>query len=179
MGASTFITTAKGTTAQEAFDAAREEARYEHGHGGYTGTIAEKRTYVMTRDDGGVLKARLTRAVDAVREIIAEIAKGKPIYDLGVGTIARRAGMRVELHEPTLKHMLKPEAMKALRDEARRLREMRSRCKARMSAEAIASLLLEIEDERFDDKFGPAGCIDLTPRKQRDKEFLFFGWASS
>jgi len=33
---------AKGKTAQEAFDAAVAQARHEYGHGGYTGTIAEK-----------------------------------------------------------------------------------------------------------------------------------------
>jgi hypothetical protein len=29
-------------------------------------------------------------------------------------------------------------------------------------------------DERIDDKWGPAGCIDL-----KNGEYLFFGWASS
>ena len=33
--------------AQIAFTAARREAQYEHGHGGYTGTIAEKGRFVM------------------------------------------------------------------------------------------------------------------------------------
>jgi hypothetical protein len=42
MGAEQFITTAEGATADEAFDAARKEALYEHGHRGYSGTIAEK-----------------------------------------------------------------------------------------------------------------------------------------
>jgi hypothetical protein len=47
MGAETFTTRAKGKTAKEAFNAAREEAQYEYGHGGYTGTIAEKSEFVM------------------------------------------------------------------------------------------------------------------------------------
>jgi hypothetical protein len=42
MGASEFETTAKGKTADKAFKVATEGARYEYGHGGYTGTIAEK-----------------------------------------------------------------------------------------------------------------------------------------
>jgi hypothetical protein len=42
MGAKQFITIAEGATADEAFTAAREEAHYEHGHRGYSGTIAEK-----------------------------------------------------------------------------------------------------------------------------------------
>jgi hypothetical protein len=45
MGAEAFDTTAYGKTQREAFEAAKEHARYEHGHGGYTGTIAEKGDY--------------------------------------------------------------------------------------------------------------------------------------
>jgi hypothetical protein len=46
MGACTFITVAKGKTAKEAFNAACEKARYDFGHAGYTGTIAEKIEFV-------------------------------------------------------------------------------------------------------------------------------------
>ena len=42
MGATNFACIGKGKDADEAFLAAREEALYEDGHGGYTGTIAEK-----------------------------------------------------------------------------------------------------------------------------------------
>ncbi|MDX2277742.1 MAG: hypothetical protein NW206_20005 [Hyphomonadaceae bacterium] len=47
MGGCTFSVVAKGATAQEAFDRATSEARYENGHGGYTGTIAEKDSFVV------------------------------------------------------------------------------------------------------------------------------------
>lgn len=42
MGANWFWTSSYGHTAQEAFDTAVEDAKYEFGHGGYTGSIAEK-----------------------------------------------------------------------------------------------------------------------------------------
>ena len=42
MGAASFDTAAFGKTPQAAFNAAQDNARYERGHGGYTGTIAEK-----------------------------------------------------------------------------------------------------------------------------------------
>lgn len=42
MGAEQFVTYAKGSNMQDAFHSAHEEAAWEHGHGGYTGTIAEK-----------------------------------------------------------------------------------------------------------------------------------------
>jgi len=46
MGAVDFYTFAKGDTAKEAFNSAVDRARYEYGHGGYTGTIAEKSSFV-------------------------------------------------------------------------------------------------------------------------------------
>lgn len=49
MGADQFFTRANGATAKEAFSEAVEEAQWEHGHGGYTGTIAEKHSFVMSR----------------------------------------------------------------------------------------------------------------------------------
>ena len=47
MGASEFMCTGHGATAKEAFAALTEEYRHEFGHGGYSGTIAEKREFVM------------------------------------------------------------------------------------------------------------------------------------
>lgn len=42
MGATNFETQATGATMAEAFHSAVNDAHYWHGHGGYTGTIAEK-----------------------------------------------------------------------------------------------------------------------------------------
>jgi len=47
MGASEFGTRAKGKTAREAFKAAQDQAFYDHGHAGYSGTIAEKNGFVI------------------------------------------------------------------------------------------------------------------------------------
>lgn len=47
MGASDFYHKASGKNAQEAFDKAVEEALYEYGHRGYTGTIAEKGCFAV------------------------------------------------------------------------------------------------------------------------------------
>ncbi len=47
MGGCTFWVTQRGSTAALAFRAAVDEARHEFGHGGYTGTIAEKRDFVV------------------------------------------------------------------------------------------------------------------------------------
>lgn len=96
MGASDFTARARGRTAGDAFRAAVERARHDHGHAGYTGTIAEKDSFV-------------------------EIA-------VPAGQDPRK----------------------------------------------FAARLMDDEDPRVDDKWGPAGCVRLA-----DGEWLFFGWASS
>jgi hypothetical protein len=42
MGACTFTTFGEGEDLQKVFTQLKKEAQYEHGRGGYTGTIAEK-----------------------------------------------------------------------------------------------------------------------------------------
>lgn len=42
MSSNAFIQVAQGTSARRAFNAAVRQALYDHGHNGYTGTIAEK-----------------------------------------------------------------------------------------------------------------------------------------
>ena len=96
MGAEQFWHQAEGNTPKEAFHKAREEACYDHGHSGYTGTIAEKDDYVMI-----------------------EVPEGK-------------------------------------------------------NPAEYADELMEKDDQRIDDKWGPAGCI-----KVEENKYLFFGWASS
>lgn len=47
MGASDFTQTGFGRDVREAFIKARDQAAWEYGHGGYTGTLAEKSEYVL------------------------------------------------------------------------------------------------------------------------------------
>lgn len=96
MGAFTFVISAAGDDPRSAFDAAVADARHEYGHGGYSGSIAEK--------DGFVL-------------------------------IPLPAG-----EDPV----------------------------------SYADRLINEDDERVRDKWGPAGCI-----RTGERSFLFFGWASS
>lgn len=49
MGADAFVTMAQGKTAKEAFRNAVADAQHQNGHGGYTGTIAEKREFVLLK----------------------------------------------------------------------------------------------------------------------------------
>jgi len=101
MGANTFYHPASGKNAKKAFIAATKEAAYNYGHSGYTGSIAEKESFIM------------------ISEKVFESY-----------------------------------------DEA---------CK-------LAYKLIDEDDERLDDKWGPAGCL-----KYKDRtggiSYLFFGLA--
>ena len=46
MGATNYVTISKGQNAKDAFSSAYDKAQWDHGHGGYTGTIAEKDSFV-------------------------------------------------------------------------------------------------------------------------------------
>jgi hypothetical protein len=47
MGANTFYTHEEGPTAKAAFSAVVSQAQWEHGHSGYTGSIAEKHEFTL------------------------------------------------------------------------------------------------------------------------------------
>ena len=53
MGATTFKTISTGKTAREAFTTATQNARWNCGNSGYTGTIAEKSSFVMINVPAG------------------------------------------------------------------------------------------------------------------------------
>ena len=66
MGASEYMNIAQGKTAKEAFDKLVAQAQWEHGHGGYSGTIAEKQSFVeFTRPKG----MRRATVIEAVRDL--------------------------------------------------------------------------------------------------------------
>lgn len=54
MGATTFSSVGTGSTMADAFRNRTRAARYVHGHGGYTGTIAEKHEFVEAKVPAGV-----------------------------------------------------------------------------------------------------------------------------
>jgi hypothetical protein len=150
MGGNTFFTTAEGRTADDAFRTAVSQAQWEYGHGGYTGTIAEKASdgFVMIADNGSQVSERIRAEKKRLQAAI------------------RRTTDKFE------KNSLRW-----------RLTDLRTiKLKKRMSPREIASALMDLRDRRVDDKWGPCGCIDLTPNltgKRKPKRFLFFGWASS
>ena len=110
MGAEAFWTRASGNTPEKAFYNAQDTARYRHGHEGYTGTIAEKESWMFLD--------------------IKERNRG---------------------------------------------------------AEEFAAKLLDDDDERVCEKWGPCGCVLISENEERmdlqgavtvTNVYLFFGWAS-
>lgn len=66
MGAQDFVTVAQGKTAREAFQAAQRDARFEHGNGGYTGTIAEKPGFTVISEKALGLDAARAKAQELI-----------------------------------------------------------------------------------------------------------------
>jgi len=100
MGAERFMIESEGLDPRDAFNEAVEDAAYDHSHGGYTGTIAEKEDFVIIDVPNGV------------------------------------------------------------------------------DPEKYAEKLLDDDDERIENKWGPAGCI-LLEKGEEINRYLFFGCASS
>ena len=69
MGAANFSIRRQAQTAAAAFAAACDDAAFQYGHGGYTGTIAEKHSYVCIAVPKGVT------AQDVVDVLMGEAPK--------------------------------------------------------------------------------------------------------
>jgi len=69
MGASEYMNWGKGKTADIAFKKVTENARHNHGHGGYSGTIAEKRSMVEFPRPKGMRAKTIVDAVHAISRI--------------------------------------------------------------------------------------------------------------
>ena len=63
MGADQYMNAGKGKTADIAFKKVTENARHNHGHGGYSGTIAEKHSIVEFPRPKGMRRATVLKAV--------------------------------------------------------------------------------------------------------------------
>jgi len=87
MGATNYITVARGKNAKEAFESAVANAQWEHGHGGYTGTIAEKGSFVLFQRPKGVRLATVKKVVHAMttywdEKTMAQLEKKYPKFQV-------------------------------------------------------------------------------------------------
>lgn len=70
MGACDFRKRRKGTSAKEVFEGLVSEAKHEDGHGGYTGTIAEKTSFVVVEPPVGMTPETLLRLAEDESEAV-------------------------------------------------------------------------------------------------------------
>lgn len=68
MGACDFEEVGYGKTAEEAFRDAVAHAQYEHGHGGYSGTIAEKHGFVLVKPSKEEAVTMLKKEIEAFKK---------------------------------------------------------------------------------------------------------------
>jgi hypothetical protein len=164
MGATTFSTYGLGKTAEFAFINAREHALYMNGHGGYTGTLAEKDSYVLF-----VLPPRCT--VQKLLSLVDELEDFESLEYLREDLKYSRNKTDLRQREAYLK-----------KEEKRQAAFWRKHAN-------IAPLLRQI-GPIYNDKWGPAVALEVSGvkaaeiKKQKgragthDKVFVFCGWAS-
>lgn len=74
MGGEAFRDTVTGKTAQAAFDATREQALYDFGHAGYTGTIGEKTEFVVCECPEGMAVGVFVRLIESYKPDLAMLS---------------------------------------------------------------------------------------------------------
>lgn len=183
MGADNFETRATGRTAREAFRSAREEAGYESGHGGYSGTIYEKHEYVLF-----TLPPRLT--VKRLLHLVSEVEYEGVADNWNLQQAKRYAATAPKGQVRKAKAALR----QAERDHAKSVKRAERFWKA-LSPE-VADLVRRVAEVANGDKWGPAAAVELrgkelaeykaarktygySPVKRGEKVFVFFGYASS
>lgn len=109
MGACDFHTTVAKTTeiqtASAAFDQAVSQAQWEHGHGGYSGTIAEKHSFVEVSLPAGFTAMEFANAISDTlyTEFTPEPTEGEPKYVTDARELHRR--LRSALHSPQIERL--------------------------------------------------------------------------
>jgi hypothetical protein len=201
-GGTDFWTTGRGKTPEIAFREAVDQAKYEHGHGGYSGTIAEKAGdgFVLLRVPAGIKPGKYAELV----------AQASHMDEDGQLTERKRIQVKPGMKCPKCKKgkiEMKPEEVKEwpasygrpagqtyksgggltcaacgakgfdLYSQSEGHGETAKyytfkRVPVKLAPEVIAQL--KRDGEVFNDKFGPAAAVQL-----KKNEWLFFGIASS
>lgn len=185
MGASNFITVAEGKTVDEAFRSAILLARNEEGHGGYTGTIAEKNDYIVVDHDReakavvGMLKREKSMLTTVNLPAMTKKHESASTRDSSyrhseeASQIGRLLWQISQYEQGDHGHppLTKAQALAQIRaDVQKSIDEVRS------DPTALARYLTR--DPRFYEKRGPAGAIQDT-RYGAKHRWVFFGMASS
>lgn len=190
MGATSFFTTAMGKTVREAYKSAVDDAYYWNGHGGYSGTIAEKSGFIEfsvplaelpARDDereqvtrGGVVSVKVSQSAnDRLANAIYWYQSNRWSWSKDWREQTEQdpftTSEDVEVTIPSWVRESNRDAYVAIQ----RQREADSRADALFFATKMGRRVWERMCEQFDNKWDEAVAI-----KMGDNEWLFCGMAS-
>ena len=183
MGADYFESYVTAKNAAEAFSEAREEALYMHGHGGYSGTIAEKNSYEKADMSKGI--ERMVNDLKNKREACKVGLQRKLLKEHNARFKNNKSWFEQEDHKnkvmliTTIEQNI-PDAVKTLRNTIDRKIKILT-AKRNVDADGRLALIVEfLAESKFQDKWGPAGCIEIEkPTKRKQGKYVFFGYASS
>ncbi len=152
MGAEYTETVASGATPREAFAAARESALWTHGHGGYTGSMAEKSSYTFV----GILPQEVDpRTLNEIAyqyyQFLTDGAWEEKMFK-------DKNGYKVFSHREERHSDPRPEALATPEGDR---------------------LLREWHEYADGSKWGPAACVEFVRPNSDTRWFMFGGWCSS
>lgn len=182
MGGTTFIDSAKAATAADAYRQLCERALHEYGHGGYTGSIAEKSGYVQFSMPDGFTPEELADVLvdwqpDAPpirRDVLWErdvtiTARERRQFSVPVGEDPTPPDglLNGHLHDQALVSSGEWELIAEMDPPEWPVRQAEARAKvANLPAfQQMANI--------YDDKWGPALCVHY------EDQWWFMGWAST
>lgn len=173
MGAATFSTYGFGANVGEAFHRAQEYAAWEHGHGGYTGTIAEKPSAVLVQLPPRVTAHKFLAWLNAFEDASYLDEHREDLKRLTTQRAAPGHAARKRAFVSSLKQ--------TIREAERAMQKIPAQHRA----------LVERYAPTYNDKWGPCLAFELTGAeakrarawsnqswKRGDKAYLFAGWAS-
>lgn len=160
MGAYDFQTTEYGSDAAKAFTSAVDHALYESGHGGYTGTIAEKHEFNLFVLPPRIKARDIVRAAWDYNDYLSAV---REVEEAERDNLTAKRGHKINVHAETRKAARRSPLKGALRKHEDLVRHM--------------------SEVAYGDKWGPAACLELTGSEllkgAQKKVFIFFGMASA
>lgn len=144
MGATNFHTTAFGKDAREAYAAAVQDALHWHGHGGYTGTIAEKSGFALVKLPPRVTSEKFLRWLD--------LTVHSMYVDYDRERLAQLEGSRAPRGQAEIRKQQKADLRKRIKQAEREV--------AAIPPQHLP--LVQEAAEIWDDKWGPALALELT-----------------
>lgn len=118
MGGQQFTKVGVGTNARDAFSKLVDQAQYQHGHGGYTGTIAEKHEFKLLALPPGVAALDMAEWVQGyvTPEYRGQYRKWDPKYPAHLEDEVRRAWkVSMDKWGPAAAYEIRGEELEALK----------------------------------------------------------------